>query len=269
MSKRGKVLRDPHAGPGLLMVEGQQYQFLLEGVWKSDVPPTPGLVVDLEFDSQGKISGITAVPESQIATEQMEVALAAAKKRGAALASTMVAKFGLPQLVAAGLLILSWSFLTAMSVQLPFLGKLEFTFWQVLGSLNSSNLFQTLERHTTPSSGFYGLVAIVAAAGPFLHHFWKDKRAVLGGLLPLAFMLLVGIMVRSNMQSSLGGPIDGAYGNLQRQAQDEMMKAISLGLGTYLSVSVALYFAALSTKQFLVARGVEGKKFESSQKAAA
>src|SRR5438477_327433 len=68
MSKRGKVLRDPHAGPGLLMVEGQQYQFLLEGVWKSDVPPTPGLVVDLEFDSQGKISGITAVPESQIAT---------------------------------------------------------------------------------------------------------------------------------------------------------------------------------------------------------
>ena len=42
-------------------------------------------------------------------------------------------------------------------------------------------------------------------------------------------LLLVGIMVRSNMQSSLGGPIDGAYGNLQRQAQDEMMKAISLG----------------------------------------
>ena len=82
-------------------------------------------------------------------------------------------------------------------------------------------------------------------------------------------LLLVGIMVRSNMQSSLGGPIDGPYGNLQRQAQDEMMKAISLGLGTYLSVSVALYFAALSTKQFLVARGVEGKKFESSQKAAA
>ena len=59
MSKRGKVLRDPHAGPGLLMVEGQQYQFLLEGVWKSDVPPTPGLVVDLEFDSQGKIESRT------------------------------------------------------------------------------------------------------------------------------------------------------------------------------------------------------------------
>jgi hypothetical protein len=25
MAKRGKILRDPGAGPGLLMVEGQQY----------------------------------------------------------------------------------------------------------------------------------------------------------------------------------------------------------------------------------------------------
>ena len=100
MPKRGKILRDPHAGPGLLIVEGQQHQFFLEGVWKSDVPPKPGLAVDVEFDGQGTLNGITAVPESQLAKEQAEIALAAAKKRGAALASSMVAKFGMPQLVA-------------------------------------------------------------------------------------------------------------------------------------------------------------------------
>src|SRR5512147_1427874 len=64
MTKRGKVLRDPTAGPGLLMVEGQQYLFALEPVWKSDVPPKPGLVVDVDLDGSGKIQAITVVPES-------------------------------------------------------------------------------------------------------------------------------------------------------------------------------------------------------------
>src|SRR5436190_204113 len=181
MAKRGKILRDPHVGPGLLMLEGQQHQFFLEGVWKSDVPPKPGLVVEVELDSLGKVVAITAVPESQIAKEQAELALAAAKKKGAALASSMVAKFGLPQLIAAGLLTVSWMFLSAFSVQLPFLEKIDFTFWQVLGLLNADNVSQALERHAKPSAGFYGVLALLAIAGPFLHHFWKDKRAILAG----------------------------------------------------------------------------------------
>ena len=79
MTKRGKVLRDANAGPGLLMVEGQQYPFTLEGVWKSEVPPKPGLVVEVDFDSTGQVTGITAVPESQLAKEQAEAAMAVAK----------------------------------------------------------------------------------------------------------------------------------------------------------------------------------------------
>ena len=43
MRKRGKVLRSPHAGPGLLMVEGRQYPFSLESLWKSQGSPQPGL----------------------------------------------------------------------------------------------------------------------------------------------------------------------------------------------------------------------------------
>jgi hypothetical protein len=269
MAKRGKILRDPHAGPGLLIVEGRQYPFFMEGVWRSEVPPKPGLAVEVEFDSLDKVIGITAVPESQIAKEQAEIALAAAKKRGATLAASMVAKFGLPRLVAAALLILSWSSLTAASLELPFLGRLEFTFWQALGYLNSGNPMQVLERHGNPSSGFWGFLAIVALAGPFLLHFWKDKRAALGGLLPLAFMVLVGIAIRSSIQSTFGAAIEGPYGNLQRQAQDEMMHAFSLGFGTYLSIVVSLYFAVTSAKEFVVAVGGESKKFEESQRAAA
>ncbi|MBZ5550256.1 MAG: hypothetical protein LAO22_20245 [Acidobacteriia bacterium] len=269
MAKRGKVLRDPHAGPGLLIVEGRQYPFIMEGVWGSEVPPKPGLAVEVEFDSLDKIIGITALPESQIAKEQAEIALAAAKKRGAALAASLAAKFGLPRLVAAGLLIFSWSFLTAASLELPFLGKLEFTLWQALGYLNSGNPMQALERHGNPGSGFWGFLAFAALAGPFLHHFWKDKRAALGGLLPLAFMVLVGIAIRSSMQSSFGAAIEGPYGNLQRQAQDEMMNAFSFGFGTYLSIVVSLYLSVISAKEFLIAVGGEGRKFEESQRSAA
>jgi hypothetical protein len=269
MSKRGKVLRDPYVRPGLLIVEGQQHQFFLEGVWRSDVPPKPGLVVDVEFNAQGEVSAINAVAESQIAREQAEMALAAAKKKGSALASTLVAKFGLSQLVAAGLLLFSWSFLTAVSVQLPFPGRLEFTFWQVLGYLNSGNLSQALDGHRSVGFGFYNVLSLVAICGPFLHHFWKDKRAAFGGLLPFTFMLVIWVLVRSNVQSSLSGPSDGLFGNLQQQAQEELMKAISLGIGAYVSMLVSLYFAGTGVKGFLAAKRSEPEALENAHKAAA
>src|SRR4051812_5202057 len=136
MTKRGKILRDPISGPGLLIVEGQQYPFALEGVWKSEVAPKPGLPVDVEFDSAGKILSIVAVPEAQIAKEQTEAALRAAKEQGGKIFGQVVAKVGMPVLVAGAVLVISWVWLTAVSVQAPFGGKLEFTFWQVLGFLN-------------------------------------------------------------------------------------------------------------------------------------
>jgi hypothetical protein len=71
MQKRGKILRDSCTGPGLLMIEGQQYWFH-RGVWKSEVPPKPGLAVDVKLDQTGQILAITAVSESQLAVEQAE-----------------------------------------------------------------------------------------------------------------------------------------------------------------------------------------------------
>jgi hypothetical protein len=265
MKKRGKVLRD--VGPGLLMVEGQQYPFWLEGIWKSDVPPKPGMVVDVEFDKEGKIISIYAVPESQLAKEQAEAAMAVAREKGAALASGMVAKFGLPSLVAAGLLIIGWFFLSTVTVQLPFMGKLEFTFWHILGYLNVNNGLQLLERNRHPSAGFYGFLALVALVGPFVHHFWKDKRAALGGTAPLLFMVIVGLMIRSSIQSAFSGGSDPA--GVARQMQEEAMKAVSLGFGAYISVLVSLYFAAVGTKRFLATKGAETLQFEKSQRAAA
>ena len=254
MAKRGKILRDPNAGPGLLMVEGQQYQFVLDGIWRSAVPATAGQAVDVDFDSQGAISGITALSDSQLAKEQAEAALEAAKKKSAAIAGNLVQRFGLPALIAEAVLIVAWFFLTAVSVQLPFAGKLEFTFWQVLGFLNASNVLEVLERNGHPSAGIYGFVALICLAGPFIHYFWKDKRAVLAGALPLVFMAIIGLMVRSSIHGALGDTGSGGLGDLGQQVQDEMTKAISIGMGMYASALAALYFAGTSAKKFLASR---------------
>ena len=267
MAKRGKVLRDPHAGPGLLMVEGQQYSFSLEGVWKSETPPRPGLVVDVEFDPAGAITAITAVQESQLAKEQAEAALAVAREKGEKIFGQVVAKTGMANLVAGLLLVIGWFFLTAVSVQIPFIGgKLEYSFWQLLGFLNSSNIMEAMGQNGHPSAGFYGFLAIVALAGPFIQYFWKDKRAVLGGLAPLVFMVIVWVMIRSSLHSAFGGADAGSLG---QQMQDQAMSAVSTGLGIYLSVLVSIYFAGIATKQFLAARGSEPLMLEKPRKTAA
>jgi hypothetical protein len=95
MRKRGKVLRDPHAGPGLLMIEGRQYPFLLT-VWKSDAHLKPGLAVDVDFDQVGHIVTVRVVPESQLAKEQAE---ATGRKRNWRLLDKLAAICGMTRII--------------------------------------------------------------------------------------------------------------------------------------------------------------------------
>ncbi len=269
MSKRGKILRDTNAGPGLVNVDGQQHQFTLEGAWKSAVPPKPDMAVDVDFAADGTVSSITAVPESQIAREQAELVMAAAREKSKAVASAAVAKFGLPTLVATGLLIVGWFFLNSAVIQTP-AGNLGYSFWQVLGYVNAGGAAQNfMDGRSSPSTGLYGFLAIVALAGPFLHYFWKDKRAVLGGTLPLLFMLVIALMVRSQINSMGGADTAGMPPEMLQQMRDEAMKAVSIGMGAYLSFLVALYFSAVSVKNFLLSRAAAPSAPENVHKAAA
>jgi hypothetical protein len=269
MKKRGKVLRGASDGAGLLIVDGQQYPFSIEGMWKSEVPPNSGTAVEVEFDQDGKIHAVHAISESQIAREQAENALAIAKQTGSALAAKAVAKFGLPTLVAAGLLMIAWLFLAAVSVQTP-LGKLDFTFWQILGFLNSSNSFEAMmQGRGQPGAGFYGLLALISIAGPFVRYFWKDKRAAMAGLLPLLFMLIVGLMIRSTLENSFGSDVPAAFSVAMKQMRDEALAAVSLGFGTYLSGLVSLYFAAIALKEFLARKTTGKQNSQTAQRAAA
>jgi hypothetical protein len=69
MRTQGKVLRLPNVAPGLIMIQGRQFKFSGNTVWKSEVEPTPGLVVDVDLDRDLQVVAVTPVPESQLASE--------------------------------------------------------------------------------------------------------------------------------------------------------------------------------------------------------
>ncbi len=59
--KRGKVLREPGAGNGLLIIEGQQFPFSVTDVWQSPHPPKIGMIVEAEFNRDEKLVAIRIV----------------------------------------------------------------------------------------------------------------------------------------------------------------------------------------------------------------
>lgn len=213
--------------------------------------PKPGLDVDVEFNQEGAVASLIAVSESQLAREHADRTLSAAQEKGAALAALMAAKFGRTTLAATGVLVLGWFFLNAVTYDAGIVGKLDFTFWRVLGLVNSSNSLESLvTMRDGGSAGIYGLLAWLALAGPFVGAVWKDKRAILGGLLPLGFMLLIAALARGSLLSSTRGmPAD-----VVDAADAEIRNGISLGIGVYISFLAALYLGFISVKTFLAAR---------------
>lgn len=234
MKRRGKVLRDGSTGSGLLIVDGQQYPFLVGKLWKSEKPPTPGMVVEVEFEQHGEIRAVYASAESQPVTDQTVSWLKA------------VAGVGVANPIAAVLLVLSWTLLTAVSVQSP-LANQDFTFWQVLGHLDSAKTAQAISQgHDQSGAGIYGLLALATVASPFLQIAWKDKRATLAGLLPVVLMAAVALTFHSRFDRGFGSTGPTAFSTTTKQ-----MASVSLGVGAYMSALIGLYFAARGIRQLL------------------
>lgn len=258
MIRRGKVLRDTNAGPGLLVVDDTQLLFTLERMWRSNTPPTPGMVVDVEVEGSTVVS-VAAVPEGQLAREQAVRALNNARLHGAALANRARATFGVPALVAGGTLVIGWFFLTAGTLATP-IGKIDYTFWQMLGALNSGG--EAMMGRVTgggTSTGIYGFFGLVALSGPFIRPLWKSRRAHLAGLLPLVLMLLVAWKIwhfgapSGDEGAALGGPSAEMARSFAPGMRAELWKSISIGLGAYAAGVAAAYFALVSVRRYLAA----------------
>src|SRR5471032_339176 len=263
MKNRGKILRDTNAGPGLLTIEGVQHPFTLEAHWKSEIPPKVGMVVEVQLNA-GTLLTVTPVAESQLAKEQAELAMQAAKARGGELAARLTARFGVPTAVAMAALLPGWFVLNTVAIQVSSDYGVGRSFWKILAVVNSpAGLMASLGGGG--SNGIYGFLCIVALIAPLAPQVWNDKRAHLGGLLPLAFMLLVAVMVYLGISDSMkqAQGMAGAMGGAQaaRMADSmggemlrEAMRAISVGIGGYLSLVASLYLAGRGAIKFLAAK---------------
>lgn len=265
MKKRGKILRDTNAGPGLLSIDLVQHPFTLEANWKSDLPPKVGMVVEVELDAGGAILTVTPVAESQLAKEQAELAVLAARAKGGELAAGLTARFGVPTLTAMAALVVGWFFLNTVAIQLSSAYGVGLSFWKILAVVNSPAGLMSSLGGVSGGSGIYGFLCVVALVAPLTPQVWKDKRAHLGGVLPLAFMLLVAIMIYMGISDGMkqAQGIASAFGGAQaaRMADSvgsemmrEAMRAISIGIGGYLSLAASLYLAGRGVIKFLAAK---------------
>ncbi len=110
--------------------------------------------------------------------------------------------------------------------------------WQLLGLLNAGPAQLGVEGPGA-RTGLYGALAIACLAGPLLAQFWRDTRAHLASLLPLAFLSLL---------APLAGYSLAGRGTVQ---------VVSIGAGVGVAVLAALYFAACGVRQFLNRRATE------------
>lgn len=173
MLQRGRILRDTSSGIGLISANGNQHEFKLEGMWKSDISPQQNMVVEFELDEAGKIASLSAVNETDLAKEQAEKAMLAVKEKGLSAINGISSSVSKPILIASATLLVSWFFLNTISLEI-YRNQIGISFWNLLGLANRSGGIEALMSLAGGDNGkgLYGLLAIASLAGPFIYHFW-------------------------------------------------------------------------------------------------
>jgi hypothetical protein len=205
---RTTIVKVPDASPGLLLVNGQQKSFTLEGVWKSPVAPAPNMSVDVDLDGTGAITAITAVDSQQLAKERLNQLGGVAQERGKEAAKlaqqgigALAARMGAVPLGAAVLVWIAWFFLPAAAVSGGMVGSMSFTFWNLLGIdfANPASMMGGGSEH-----GLFAMLGIVCIAVPFAAPFIKTPWSHYLNAAPLAFVLLGWVTIYMGENKAFG-----------------------------------------------------------------
>ena len=241
MTKRGRVLRDTNIGPGLLTVEGKQYSFLLEGMWRSDVPPRTGMTVDVNFDSEGAPAEVYAVSESQIAKEQAQKAFDGALRHGGAIGASvgggLKGRFGVVTIAAECILLLAFFALPNLRIG-GFVSR-ALSGWDAIGLDPQTQM--------TNDHGLLSLLGLICLLAPIAVPFLKQAWAKWLNATPLAFATLACITIGSQMHSAasavanMGQELGGTAG---REMVNQFGPSYSLGVGAYIAILCASYLAS-------------------------
>jgi hypothetical protein len=200
---RGTIVKVPDAGPGLMLVNGQQKQFTLEGIWKSPVAPAANMTVDVDLDASGSVTAVRVVDVQQLAKEQMKQLTGVAQERGKEAAEmakqgigTLAARMGGIALTTAVLLWIAWFFFPVASIDTGG-GKISYSFWNLIGVD-----FKNLESLATGGShGFFSLIGLIAIAVPFAVPFVRTTWSNYLNAAPLAYIVL-GLIIMFGKEHS-------------------------------------------------------------------
>jgi hypothetical protein len=236
---RGTIIKAPDSAPGLLFVQGQQKSFTLEGVWKSPVAPAPNMIVDVDLDASGSITGLTVVDQPQAPSAHTSQAGAAAAEQGKQTVEiakkgigVMAAKMGNLALGASVVIVIAFFFFPALTVGMMGVTALSFTFWNVSG-MEAGGM-----GGATSSIGFWSLIGFLAVFAPFAVPFLKMAWAKYLNAAPLGFILLTLIKVWWSYHSAMSGA--GMLGG----AAPSFFDLFSFGWGFYILLLASLALAS-------------------------
>lgn len=243
MVKRGRILRDTNIGAGMLTVEGVQYTFTLENMWRSDVPPRTGMTVDVQFNADGAPEAVHAVSEGQIAKELAQKTLSGALRQGETVGSGMKARFGVVLLVVEALLLISFFLLPNLLVGDAFRRR-ALTGWEAVGLDMATQM--------PNDHGLLSLLAIVCLFAPIAVPFLKIPLVRWLFIAPLSFVVIALITLYSQVQN-VGRAASQGMGELlggaaARQMSHEITGMFTPSLGAYLVLICSVYFATRTFK---------------------
>jgi len=235
-TKRGRILRDTSVGPGLLTVEGTQYTFLLEGMWRSEVPPRTGMAVDVIFDRTGAPATVCAASEGQVAKEHAQRAPSGVLQHGESMKGGLGSRLGAAALAAEALMLACFFLLPNMEMGDAWTRR-KINGWDAIG-LDPATMM-------TNDHGFLSLLAVLCLFAPLAVPFVKQAWARWLNAAPLAFVALAAVAIASEVRSlgqqaadNVAGLLGGEVG---REMSRQMSGMFSVSFGAYGVLLCSIY----------------------------
>jgi hypothetical protein len=243
MTKRGRILRDTATGPGLLTVEGTQYTFLLEGMWRSEIPPRTGMSVDVAFDPAGAPEMVYAVSEGQAAKEQAQRALTGVLKQGESMKGSLKSRFSAVTIAVEAVMLACFFLLPNMQMGNAWLLH-KINGWDAIG-LDPNTMM--INDH-----GLLSLLAVACLVAPLVVPFVKQGWSRWLYAAPFAFTILAVVAISTTIHhigQQAAGTIGGVLGSeAASQVNRQVSGMFSISFGAYGVLLCSIYLLARAFK---------------------
>lgn len=264
-TKRGRILRDTNNGNGLISVAGRQVPFTLETNWRGEIAPVVQMTVDVVLDDAGNAVTVMPVSDKEVAQEKLKEMSGNFSRKlqdQVPMLKVYANMIGVSTLIAVGLLFISWIWLSLATVRITAGMAQGATMFDVLRLINSGASLQSIGGSFSGSSGIYGFVCVLAMLAPLAPSFIRHRYISLTYFAPLLFILILTFAAYMKIRSfaddarqslgSFGGSAQMA--NMANAMMDQILAAVSIGAGAYISLAVALYLAVQGSIKFLANR---------------